>query len=450
MELPHAIDHQGIAQIHKLLTHGSIDTSSGSLITVSLEQTQLEVGLGHPIFDLDFPLYGFLTTDCWIKSLWSFVPAHHISLCNADQVLPHHQREGNAFIMELLVVSNRFSQTELIRINQYRLALRAMTLVDITTGDSSNLTREAIQFLVHDRPLSKWDWPNEHPGHSDITLWHIALHSISSETYSLPLLDRLGKWIAEPHLQVWWFYSPDSRQLFYCHDTHWDQFDPISARATRSFHRMAILFAQAVEANDLQYASAHGEGKRLQFDGSVACAIPSSLTPHNMASFLSQDATNWPLFNSFFPPNPTLIVQALISGMGTLVSDGSYKEFVSQELGTASWIFECRLTGASCRGVCQTSGLEHEMNAYQSELQGIHAGLIGMLALCSFHGMGTLVSDVNVWILVGLALGSVKCQTSLMRSMHIAWSYRAFILVYWACWPFAHFMVFWRGLLGGL
>ena len=152
--------------------------------------------------------------DCWIKSLWSFVSAHHISLCNTDQVLPHHQREGNTFIMELLVVSNRFSQMELIRINQCRLALRAMTLADITTGDGSHLTREAIQFLIHDRPLSKWDWPNDCPGHSDITLWHRALHSISSETYSLPFLDRLGKWIAEPHLQVWWFYFPDSRQLF--------------------------------------------------------------------------------------------------------------------------------------------------------------------------------------------------------------------------------------------
>ena len=130
------------------------------------------------------------------------------------------------------MVSNRFSQMELIWINQCRLALQAMTLADITTGDGSCLTREAIQFLVHDRPLSKWDWPNECPGHSDITLWHPALHSISSETYSLPFLDRLGKWIAEPHLQVRWFYSPDSRQLFYRHDTHWDQFDPISARAT--------------------------------------------------------------------------------------------------------------------------------------------------------------------------------------------------------------------------
>ena len=85
-----------------------------------------------------------------------------------------------------------------------------MTLADITTGDSSRLTWEVIQFLVHDQPLSKWDGPNECPSCSNITLWCHALHSISSETYSLPFLDRLGKWIAEPHLQVRWFYSPDS------------------------------------------------------------------------------------------------------------------------------------------------------------------------------------------------------------------------------------------------
>ena len=54
LELPHAIDHQGITQIHKLLTHGSIDTMTGSLINLSLEQAQLEVGIGYPIFEADF------------------------------------------------------------------------------------------------------------------------------------------------------------------------------------------------------------------------------------------------------------------------------------------------------------------------------------------------------------------------------------------------------------
>ena len=80
LELPRAIDHQGITQIHKLLTHGSIDTLTGSLITISLEQAQLEVRIGRSIFEADFFKYSFLATDCWIKSLWQFVSSHDILL----------------------------------------------------------------------------------------------------------------------------------------------------------------------------------------------------------------------------------------------------------------------------------------------------------------------------------------------------------------------------------
>ena len=88
-----------------------------------------------------------------------------------------------------------------------------------------------------------------------------------------------------------------------------------------------------------------------------------------------------------FPSDPTLITHALISSTGILVSDSSYKQYVSRKLGTASWIFECGLTKVTCGGVCQTSGLEHDINAYRLELQGIHAGLIGMLAFCTFHNI---------------------------------------------------------------
>ena len=106
-----------------------------------------------------------------------------------------------------------------------------------------------------------------------------------------------------------------------------------------------------------------------------------------MAEYISRDPTNWPLFDSYFPSDPSLITLALTSGMGILVCDGSYKPYTSQELGAASWIFECSITAACCRGVCQTSGLENNVNAYRSELQGIHAGLIGMLAFCTFHNI---------------------------------------------------------------
>ena len=161
-----------------------------------------------------------------------------------------------------------------------------------------------------------------------------------------------------------WFYSPVHHQIFFRHDTRWDQYKPILARATHSFKRMAILPLQAIEATELQYASTHWEGECLLFDGSTACAIQSLPVPHDMAEYISWDPTNWPLFNSYFPSDPSLITLALMSGMGILVYDGSYKLYMSRELGTASWIFECSITAVCCHGVCQTSGLENNVNAY--------------------------------------------------------------------------------------
>ena len=97
---------------------------------------------------------------------------------------------------------------------------------------------------------------------------------------------------------------------FFCHDTQWDQYEPILARATRSFKCMAILPLQAIEATELQYASTHWEGEHLLFDGSAACAIQSLPVPHDMAEYISRDPTNWPLFNSYFPLDPSLITLA--------------------------------------------------------------------------------------------------------------------------------------------
>jgi hypothetical protein len=46
LALPHPYVEQGIAHIGLILTHGAIDTPTGSLLRASLEQAQLEVGIG--------------------------------------------------------------------------------------------------------------------------------------------------------------------------------------------------------------------------------------------------------------------------------------------------------------------------------------------------------------------------------------------------------------------
>jgi hypothetical protein len=68
-----------------------------------------------------------------------------------------------------------------------------------------------------------------------------------------------------------------------------------------------------------------------------------------------------------------------------MVSDGLYKPLLSTEIGAAAWILECSQTGAVCFGKCSTSGLQNEVNANRSEIQGCHAGLLGLLAFCIYH-----------------------------------------------------------------
>jgi hypothetical protein len=52
-----------------MLTHGAIPTHTGRFLNISLEQAQLEVGIGMPILEADYEQYGFLLTFCCIKVL---------------------------------------------------------------------------------------------------------------------------------------------------------------------------------------------------------------------------------------------------------------------------------------------------------------------------------------------------------------------------------------------
>jgi hypothetical protein len=63
----------------------------------------------------------------------------------------------------------------------------------------------------------------------------------------------------------------------------------------------------------------------------------------------------------------------------------TYKPFLSTEIGAAAWILECLVTQASCFGECLTTGTRNEVNPYRCEVQGCHAGLLGLLAFAVYH-----------------------------------------------------------------
>jgi hypothetical protein len=46
------------------------------------------------------------------------------------------------------------------------------------------------------------------------------------------------------------------------------------------------------------------------------------------------------LADSFFPADPSLVIQAIVHGTAIMVSDGSYKPLLLTKIGAAAWILE--------------------------------------------------------------------------------------------------------------
>jgi hypothetical protein len=80
-----------------------------------------------------------------------------------------------------------------------------------------------------------------------------------------------------------------------------------------------------------------------------------------------------------------------------MVADGSYMAKQSTNLGSAAWMIEDLQTGDSCKGMVRTSGTENVVNAYRSELQGLHAAAASLRVICEHHkvqsGKVTLCCD---------------------------------------------------------
>jgi hypothetical protein len=105
----------------------------------------------------------------------------------------------------------------------------------------------------------------------------------------------------------------------------------------------------------------------------VANAYPAELVYESIYDFIDQLVEDsWPLANSFFPADPSLVIQAIVHGMAIMVTNGSYKPLLLTKIGAAAWILEYLETRASCFGECSTSGMRNKVNSYQSAASNLN------------------------------------------------------------------------------
>ena len=199
LELPSIYVEQEICHIRDLLVHGAISTVQGQITRASMEQAQLEIGLSTPFLSSSFDTFGFLLTDCLLKSLWRFVSEHGIQLLWKECAVPTRQREFDFFLMEELVELHVMSEAELISFNRCRVFTQACTFADIATGDGRKIRRDRVDCLTRDRQKSCYAWAKEVPCAMDRQRWRKRLAFLTSKGLVVPPLE--GLWTGRPPLR---------------------------------------------------------------------------------------------------------------------------------------------------------------------------------------------------------------------------------------------------------
>ena len=78
--LPNLYVETGIAHIRFLLQETHSQTHTGTLITISLEATKVEISVGGPLLTKSYQRYGDLAMDGWVKHTWKFLNDHGMTI----------------------------------------------------------------------------------------------------------------------------------------------------------------------------------------------------------------------------------------------------------------------------------------------------------------------------------------------------------------------------------
>jgi len=175
--------------------------------------SKLEVGSVTPSYQLPFSQYGFLLTNCWLKTLWKFLSSANLTLQSCKNSGLHLQQTNDTCLMDYLVSLSAFMPTFLQSLNCCCLQMQCYSLANVSTVDGCHL-HPPFFFQHSPRPPSTLIWPVEHLSPADLALWHDTLSWIFCSS-GHTLLTPLGPWLLSPHcIGAYMKYDPLADSLY--------------------------------------------------------------------------------------------------------------------------------------------------------------------------------------------------------------------------------------------
>jgi exonuclease III len=205
---------QFIGQFNLFLKHWRTNSQASFMLKIAVSWLQMSSGMSRSVFDdVHTPLPH-------LESKWLLVLRSNLASINASfqldntYVIPP-QRENDIHIMDMVINSDRFSPTQIRRINYCRLLLKVTLLSDITDIKGSQLIPGTPHGLPQWISTPVHHYPYQHtPDMKTWRLWKQACNVWTTDGSNLLL--PLGRWLFPPSQQArrWPAYMVPSGQLY--------------------------------------------------------------------------------------------------------------------------------------------------------------------------------------------------------------------------------------------
>jgi hypothetical protein len=200
--LDHLAAVQSRGQLQYLLGHICCKDTTGQLIRMMMEFTQMEYGCTGNVFEQSYKQYsGAIIDENWITTIWA-----HLERCKATVKLtgmlkPTHGRENDNATMEKITASGRFRPVEMREINRCRLYLQVFFTSDIADNIGKNLVSWVLKGQRYSTRKIIWEWPvQQRP--TAWKAWKKAITELFAKEGSM--LQPLGDWYVEHDTKQEW------------------------------------------------------------------------------------------------------------------------------------------------------------------------------------------------------------------------------------------------------
>ena len=109
------------------MKHIRNDDKTGRLIKISMEYTQLQMGISKPFYTQKYDKWKTIVTNTWMTHLWEYLNEAEATLEVTDFRIPKKQRKHDKFLMDILLphIPNKNMH---YKINACRMALNVIFL----------------------------------------------------------------------------------------------------------------------------------------------------------------------------------------------------------------------------------------------------------------------------------------------------------------------------------